>query len=109
MGHSSQLASDVFLSPHQELVSGTTAFPVSPLVTIPCLPFFLSVPRSPITHHGLLFTVHSSLFTDYCLYDSGKKSILALSDASIKAVKSGCGSRGRDLNSGWNWQPRNHG
>ena len=29
--------------------------------------------------------------------------------APMKAAKSGCGSRGLDLNSGWNWQPRNHG
>src|SRR5579883_2924475 len=29
--------------------------------------------------------------------------------APMKALKSGCGSRGRDLNSGWNWQPRNQG
>ncbi len=27
----------------------------------------------------------------------------------MKAAKSGCGSRGLDLNSGWNWQPRNQG
>ena len=27
----------------------------------------------------------------------------------MKAAKSGCGSSGLDLNSGWNWQPRNQG
>ncbi len=29
--------------------------------------------------------------------------------AAMKDVKSGCGLRGVDLNSGWNWQPRNQG
>src|SRR5207245_4945723 len=29
--------------------------------------------------------------------------------APMKAAKSGCGSSGLDLNSGWNWQPRNQG
>src|SRR5579864_5761482 len=29
--------------------------------------------------------------------------------ARINAAKSGCGARGLDLNSGWNWQPTNHG
>ena len=27
----------------------------------------------------------------------------------MKALNSGCGSIGLDLNSGWNWQPRNQG
>src|SRR5207244_13026007 len=31
------------------------------------------------------------------------------SAAPMNAAKSGCGSSGLDLNSGWNWQPRNHG
>lgn len=29
--------------------------------------------------------------------------------APMNAANSGCGSSGLDLNSGWNWQPRNHG
>jgi len=29
--------------------------------------------------------------------------------APMNAANSGCGSSGFDLNSGWNWQPRNHG
>src|SRR5260370_3078228 len=36
-------------------------------------------------------------------------SSLCSSEAPMKAAKSGCGSRGLDLNSGWNWQPRNQG
>ena len=31
------------------------------------------------------------------------------SAAPMNAVNSGCGSSGFDLNSGWNWQPRNQG
>ena len=31
------------------------------------------------------------------------------SDAPMKALNSGCGSSGFDLNSGWNWQPRYQG
>jgi len=27
----------------------------------------------------------------------------------MNALKSGCGQSGLDLNSGWNWQPKNHG
>ena len=29
--------------------------------------------------------------------------------ASMKEANSGCGSNGRDLSSGWNWTPMNHG
>ena len=29
--------------------------------------------------------------------------------AAMKPEKSGCGRVGRDLSSGWNWQPMNHG
>jgi len=34
---------------------------------------------------------------------------LRLSAAPMNAVKSGCGLKGRDLNSGWNWHPTNQG
>src|SRR5208282_5795595 len=34
---------------------------------------------------------------------------LCSSDAPMNAANSGCGSNGLDLNSGWNWQPRNQG
>jgi len=34
---------------------------------------------------------------------------LCSSAAPLKAANSGCGSSGLDLNSGWNWHPRNQG
>src|SRR5260370_12410124 len=37
------------------------------------------------------------------------RAFLCSSAAPMKAAKSGCGSSGLDLNSGWNWQPRNQG
>ena len=30
-------------------------------------------------------------------------------EALMNSLKRGCGLKGFDLNSGWNWQPRNHG
>src|SRR5215471_13149310 len=34
---------------------------------------------------------------------------LCSTDAPMNAANKGCGSSGFDLNSGWNWHPKNHG
>src|SRR4030065_542880 len=45
-----------------------------------------------------------------CLFDCRVKSnSFSLYAAAINALKTGWGSNGLDLNSGWNWQPKNHG
>jgi hypothetical protein len=36
-------------------------------------------------------------------------SLLCLTAAAINDANSGCGSKGRDFNSGWNCTPMNHG
>ena len=35
--------------------------------------------------------------------------LLLLIDAFMKDTNNGCGARGLDFNSGWNWTPINHG
>jgi hypothetical protein len=45
-----------------------------------------------------------------CVSAAGRSLFFLCSIAApMKAAKRGCGSSGLDLNSGWNWQPRNHG
>src|SRR5579863_2303628 len=52
---------------------------------------------------------HDALRSARTLDRSGVRAALRASAALIRPRNSGWHSSGRDLSSGWNWQPRNHG
>ena len=65
-----------------------------------------SRPRSPCNNHALVEAFELKQREVALIQQAFER---CLRDASIKRLNRGCGAVGRDLNSGWNWQPRNQG